>query len=106
MWRRFRNRVADKLNSPQIKLIPLRNLRHHHACTLYDRTKDILLVKQQLGHKKIETTILYTQLIHFDEDDYYTCRTAKTIKECADLIEHGFQYVTELDGYKLFKKRK
>ena len=63
MWRRFRNRVADKLNEPQIRLIPLRNLRHHYATRLYDRTKAILLVKQRLGHKKLETTTFYTQLV-------------------------------------------
>jgi len=106
MWRRFRNRLAHKLNNPQIRLIPLRNLRHHHATTLYDKTKDILLVKQRLGHKKIETTMIYTQLISFSEEEEYTCKTASTIKEARDLIEHGFQYITELDGIKLFRKRK
>ena len=29
MWRRARNRVADKLNEPQLRQIPPRNLRHH-----------------------------------------------------------------------------
>jgi integrase len=107
MWARFRNRVSAKLNNPQIRQIPLRNLRHHYATTLYAKTKDILLVKQRLGHKKIETTMLYTQLIHFDEEDDYTCKTANNGKEATDLIEHGFEYVaTTPDGLMLFRKRK
>jgi integrase len=106
MWRRARNRLAEKLNEPQLRTIPLRNLRHHFATKTYDRTKDILLVKQLLGHKKIETTMLYTQLVTFNEEEEYTCKTASNVKEATDLIEHGFQYVTEIDGFKLFRKRK
>ena len=107
MWRRFRNRVSAKLNSPQIRLIPLRNLRHHYATTLYDRTKDILLVKQRLGHKKLETTMFYVQLINFNEEEEYTCKTATNAKEAQDLIEHGFTYITTTpDALMLFRKRK
>ena len=106
IWIRARKRVTEKLNNPQLQQIPLRNLRHHYATTLYDKTKDILLVMQKLGHKKIDTTLLYTQLIHFEEEQYYTCKTAQNVKEAQDLIEHGFTYVTEIDGYKLFRKRK
>jgi len=106
VWRSTRDRLAEKLNQPQLKAIPLRNLRHHFATTTYDRTKDILLVMQKLGHKKIETTMLYTQLVNFNEEEEYTCKTASNVKEATDLIEHGFQYVTEIDGFKLFKKRK
>jgi integrase len=106
IWRRTRNRLANKLNQPQLRTIPLRDLRHHYATKTYEQTKDILLVMQKLGHKKIETTMLYTQLVNFNEDEEYTCKTASNVKEATDLIEHGFQYVTEIDGFKLFKKRK
>jgi len=106
VWRSTRDRLAEKVNQPQLKAIPLRNLRHHFATTTYDRTKDILLVMQKLGHKKIETTMLYTQLVNFNEDEEYTHKTTSNVKEATDLIEHGFQYVTAVDGLKLFKKRK
>jgi len=105
-WRTHRNRLAETLEEPQLKTIPLRNLRHYHATMLYDKTKDILLVKQRLGHKKIETTMLYTQLITFSENEEYTCKTATTIKEATQPIENGFQYITEIEGTKLFRKHK
>jgi integrase len=105
-WRRNRNRLADKLNEPQLRQIPLRNLRHYFATRTYDRTKDILLVKQLLGHKKIETTMLYTQLVNFNEEEEYTCKTATNIKEATELLEHGFQYIQDIDGIKLYRKRK
>jgi hypothetical protein len=39
-------------------------------------------------------------------DDEWTCKTAANVNEATTLIEAGFQYVTEMDGLELFKKRK
>jgi len=39
-------------------------------------------------------------------DKEYTIKTAKTSEEVRKLIENGFEYVTEIDGTKLFRKRK
>lgn len=58
-----------------------------------------------MGHKKIETTLIYTQLLNLNDDEW-TCKTANNVKDAAILIEAGFEYVTEIDGIKLFKKRK
>jgi hypothetical protein len=71
----------------------------------YHRTKDILHVKQMLGHKSIQSTLIYTHLVNF-EDDQFICRVARTLKEAEDLIEAGFDYVTDMDDAKLFRKRK
>ena len=38
--------------------------------------------------------------------DEYVCKTAATVNEASELIELGFEYVTEMDGLKLFKKPK
>ena len=73
---------------------------------LYHKTKDILFVKQQMGHKKIETTLVYTQLLQFNRDENYTCKVAQTIEQATELIENGFEYITEMNGLKLFRKRK
>ena len=70
------------------------------------KTKDILFVKQQMGHRKIETTLIYTQLLNTNEEEEYTCRISTNTKEDAELIESGFEYVTERDGNKIFRKRK
>jgi len=72
----------------------------------YHKTKDLLHVKAILGHKDLRTTLRYTQLLENLPDDEYHCKTAKTVKEAQELIENGFQYVTEIDGTKLFRKRK
>jgi len=58
-----------------------------------------------LGHKRIDNTLIYTQLINFESDEY-TCRLAKTEKEIHELIEAGFEYVTDYGDGKFFRKRK
>jgi len=105
-FRQARNRTAEKTADIAIKTIRLYDLRHYFATMTYHKTKDLLFVKQQMGHKKIETTLIYTQLLQFEKDDNYTCKVAQTIEQATHLIENGFQYVTEMDGLKLFKKRK
>ena len=103
LYRTMRNRLAKR--DPSLKNIRLYDFRHYFASNLYDKTKDILLVKQQMGHKRLDTTLIYTQLLNLNEDEW-TCRTANSVEQAAKLIEAGFQYVTEMDGLKLFRKRK
>ena len=67
--------------------------------------RDILHVMRLLGHKNIKNTLIYTQLVTFQNDDY-TCKVAASIKEAAELIEAGYEYVCEMDHQKLFRKRK
>jgi pentose-5-phosphate-3-epimerase len=71
----------------------------------YHRTKDILHVMQLLGHKSIKNTLVYTHLVDFGGDDFI-CKVAKNVDEAKALVESGFDYVTEVDGMKLFRKRK
>jgi hypothetical protein len=71
----------------------------------YHTTKDILQIKQLLGHKSIQNTMLYTQLVNF-EDDRFTCKIAETVEEAKELIEAGFEHVTHMDSVELFRKPK
>jgi len=105
-WVRVRELLTNKLKDPKYHAVRLYDLRHYYACQLYARTKDILLVMKQLGHKKIETTLIYTQLIGTPSDDDFICKAAKTVEEAKVLIESGFEFVCDLDNYKLFRKRK
>ena len=105
-YRAMRNSLAKKLSDPIIRKIRLYDFRHYFATNLYRKTRDILFVKQQMGHKKIETTLIYVQLANIIEEDEWTCKGATTKEEAMQLIEAGYEYVTETDGTKLFRKRK
>jgi len=67
---------------------------------------NILLVKQKLGHANINNTLLYAQIVDILQEDSCTCEIADTTEQAKKLIENGYEYVTEMDGTKLFRKRK
>jgi len=100
-----RKRTASKLQNPRINYIHFHTLRHWKATMEYHKTKDILHVKEMLGHRCIDNTLIYTQLISFENYDFHV-KVAKTLKEDKELIEAGFEYVTERDDLKIYRKRK
>ena len=102
---RQRKRTAKKLQNPRINQITFHTFRHWKATMEYHKTKDILHVMRLLGHKNIKNTLIYTQLVTF-EDDEYICKTTENVKEAKELIEAGYQYVCDMDNLKLFRKRK
>lgn len=67
--------------------------------------RDILFVMKLLGRKNINSTLIYTQLVNL-ADDNTQVRVAHNIEEDKQLIEAGFEYVTERDGFKIYRKRK
>ncbi len=103
--REKRYKIAEKLQNPKIRAITPRSLRHFKATMTYHKTKDILYVKNILGHICIQNTLIYTHLVDFHENEW-TSAVAKNIKEARQLVEAGFEYVTEIEGTKLFRKRK
>lgn len=105
-YERLKASVAKKLNDSEVKKIRLYDLRHYFATMLYHRTRDTVLVKEKLGHRNINNTLVYRLLVCFSDDDEYFSATAKTVEEAQKLIEAGFDYVTEFDAVKLFRKRK
>ncbi|MEM2130108.1 MAG: site-specific integrase [Candidatus Bathyarchaeia archaeon] len=105
-FRTQRKRVAFKLGNPRLQQITFHTLRHWKATVEYAKTKDILYVQQLLGHRQLKTTLRYTQLLQNPSDEQFICKVAKTVEEAKELVESGFEYVTEMDGSKLFRKRK
>jgi len=109
-WRilflRTRKKLALKLQNPRLLQITFHTIRHWKATMEYHKTKNLLHVQQVLGHKNIQNTMIYTQLLDFEVEDEWHSATAKTVEEAKELIEAGFEYVCDIDGVKLFRKRK
>jgi integrase len=105
-YRDMRNNLANKLQDQTIRTIRLYDFRHHYATMLYHKTRDILYVKQQMGHAKVDTTLIYTQLLDLNEDEW-TCKATRETAEATQLIEAGFENIaTTPDALMLFRKRK
>lgn len=71
----------------------------------YHRTKDILHMMKSLGHKNIANTLIYTQLVEF-EDNEYASATATNIEDARKLLEHGREYVVTCNDVVLLRKCK
>jgi len=105
-----RKTAAKKFNNPRLTKITFVTLRHWKGTMEYHRTKDILHVMQLLGHKQIQNTLIYINLenavFNDTRNDAFTVRVAHDIEEACGLVEAGFEYVTEIDKQKIFRKRK
>lgn len=108
MWRHFRTKAYENNNDPELLKIRLYDLRHWYATSLYIQCRDIFHVKEMLGHRNLDNTLKYihlaNSLINYSEE--YTCKVASNQAEAIKLIEAGFEYITEMDGVKLFRKRR
>jgi integrase len=107
---RARRRLAVKLQNPRLFKVHFHTLRHWKATMLYHYTKDIMLVKEFLGHKSINNVLIYIQIdkalfANVPNDDF-TIRAARTIDEATRLGEIGFEPFVVMEGVQLFRKRK
>ena len=102
---KVRRKLARKLNNPRLLSISLVTFRHWGATMLYHHTRDILLVKKMLGHKNIQNTMKYTQLVNFKDDDYEVT-TATTEDEIKALGKAGFMKYDEHNGIHFYRKPK
>lgn len=101
-----RRRDAEKLKNPRLLRISFHTFRHWKATMEYNKTKNILHVMKLLGHKLINSTLLYTQLISFEGDEC-DVEVAETKKEITEFLEAGFEWVgQDGDGLTYFRKRK
>jgi hypothetical protein len=85
--------------------IRLRMFRRWKTTMEYLKTIGTLYVREILGHKSINNTLLCTQLVTF-RDNEFTARVAHSEKKTCQLIETGFEYVCGFEGKKLFRKCK
>jgi len=106
MWRRARETASKNHNDPSLKTIPMKNLRNYSGAQFYYKFPDPIGVMRHLRHKRLETTMHYLRAIVLNGEEEYTVKTATNIKEATELLEHGFTYVQEIDGIKLYRKRK
>lgn len=101
-----RKRSAKKLGNPRLLKIHFHTFRHWKATMEYHQTKDIIYVMKLLGHKNIANTLIYTQLVEFEESDVYHSAIARNVDDAQKLIDAGFEFVCNHENVMLFRKRK
>jgi hypothetical protein len=75
----------------------------------HHKTRDILQVQQVLGHRDLRNTLIYINLekaLFQNADEEHHGKMAENLDEAYKLLEVGFEYVTDINGAKIFRKRK
>lgn len=104
-WLRQRKQVATRLSNPRLHKISWRTLRHYKGTMEYHKTRDIIHVKQILGHKSINNTMRYVTLLPHEDDDFLV-KIVTSREDRIKLLEEGFDLI-KADGEEWYlRKRK
>jgi integrase len=102
-FRHLRNSLAKKYSMPELKQVQLYDFRRFKASKEYHLSRNILLVKQLLGHKHIDQTEKYISL--FDEANItWIPVVAETDEEIKQAIQDDCIFVCQTNGKTYFKK--
>jgi hypothetical protein len=103
---RMKHRLAKKLNNPTLLGIRLYDLRHAYVTKQLRRTQNAEIVRQLIGHKRLDTTQKYLHLLA-DQSGEWIVETTTDQKRVDELLKQDFTYVlTTPDGYMKFRKPK
>jgi integrase len=105
-----KRRLASSFCNPRLLQIHFHTLRHWKLTMYAHVIKDPFQVQLFARHKDMKSTMRYVHLertlYQTSDKDEWIAKTAKTVEEACDLIKVGFEYVMDIDGLKLFRKRK
>jgi integrase len=105
-FRRFKNRLAKRLNDPSIKGIRLYDLRHAYITKQLRRTQNAEAVRIIVGHKNLNTTQKYLHLLGTPNGEWIIEGTTDS-NRAKQLLAEDFTYqLTAPDGTMLFRKPK
>jgi integrase len=105
-FRKFRNKLAKKLQDPTIRNVRLYDLRHYYCTKQLRRTQNCEIVRQIMGHKKLDTTQKYMHLLAGTSGEWIVEGTTDK-KRAQELLANDFAYqLTTPDGTMLFRKPK
>jgi integrase len=104
-FRIFKKALAKKLNDPTIATIRLYDLRHYYVTKQLRRTQNAEIVRQIVGHKRLDTTQKYMHLLAGADIGEWIIEQTQDRKRAAELEGSGFNYsFTTPDGWMQFKK--
>jgi hypothetical protein len=104
-FRRFKKRLAKQLADPTIEAIRLYDLRHAYITNKLRKIQNAEIVRQLVGHKRLNTTQKYFHLLAQNGEWIVEGTTDK--ERAKELLANDLTYqLTTPDGTMLFKKPK
>ena len=105
-----RNGLAEKIDNANISKIHFHTFRHWKATTELHKYHDRERVQIILGHKSADSTEIYChidKMLYLNTNtDQFVCKVADTLEDALKLMEAGYEYHIEIEGHKVFRKRK
>jgi integrase len=104
-----RKRKAKQLGNPNFMRIHFHTLRHWKGTTEQHLCKDIYHVNMILGQKSLDSTKKYLHLekmLYEGTSDQFIVKVADSLDDAVKLMEVGFEFHAEIEGHKLFRKRR
>ncbi|RLI02558.1 hypothetical protein DRO30_02435 [Candidatus Bathyarchaeota archaeon] len=98
-------KLAKMKNNPDYLKIHPHSFRHWYGTDLYAKTKDLVLVKERLGHSDIKSTMVYIQLVQTGKPKYEVKKIdIENADEIQELVKTGWEIAVQTDKWIVFKK--
>lgn len=105
-FRRFKNRLSKELCDPSIQAIRLYDLRHAYITGKLRKLQNAEIVRQLVGHKRLNTTQKYFHLLANTTGEWIVEGTTDK-KRAMELLTSDFTHqLTTPDGTMIFRKPK
>ena len=102
-YRHYRNRIAKKYSKPELKQIQLYDFRRFKASKEYHIHRNLLYVKEVLGHKDTRSTERYISL-YSEQNITWIPVVDETDEEIKQAIQKDCILVCQANGKTYFKK--
>ena len=106
----LRKRISERTNKPRIAKIHFHTFRHFKGTMEYHKTKDIIHVQRILGHRCIQSTMVYINIesaLWLNTQDEWTHKVCNSLEEEGKLINAGFELVRAVnETTTIYRKRK
>ena len=104
-FRRSKIKLAKKLEQPELMKIRLYDLRHYYVTAKLKKIQNCEIVRQIVGHKRLNTTQRYMHLLANNNSGEWIIEQTQDRNRAAKLEASGFTYsFTTPDGWMQFKK--
>jgi site-specific recombinase XerD len=79
--------------------------RHWYATEVYAKTQDIMLVKELLGHEKLEDTTIYVHIVRMHNPKKEAMKVdINDAEKMMELIRAGWNVAVQTSNFIIFEK--
>jgi integrase len=79
--------------------------RHWYATEVYSKTQDIMLVKELLGHEKLEDVTIYVHIVRMQNSKKEAIKVdISDVERVLELIKAGWKVAIQTNEFVIFEK--